>query len=120
MSERERESLYWKISLLFLAASPLVIYQLVKARFSLEFHPLPFTIILFLSMPAFMLVNIRLEKLFDSSSPLRFWFVKPMNEVQHLLRMPGEGGEASFGGLLEKTSLNQIAETIRARLAESK
>lgn len=120
MSERDKERLYWKVSLFFLAASPLVIYQLVQAHFSLAFHPFPFTIIMFLSMPVLFLLDLGAEKLSNPSASLRFWVVKPVDEVQHLLRVPGEGNEESLRGLLEKTYLNQVADTILGRLAESK
>jgi hypothetical protein len=116
VSERDRERLFWKISLLFLLASPLTVYQLARAHYFFVFNPIPFTIILFLSIPLSLVVDAVLIKLFDPTSPLRFWIVKPTDEVQHLLQLPVQEGEA-FKEMIERTHLKMIAGRIKERLA---
>ena len=120
MTEREREGVHWKLCLLFLLASPLVFYVMPSRQYSFSFHPVPFTIVLFSSLPLSLLLDVALTKLFARGSPLRVWVVKPSEEVRVLLPAPADGGEAVFAGLLEKTYLAQVAERIRARLAEQR
>ena len=118
VTERIRERLFWRISLVFLLASPLTVFQLVRVHYSFVFHPILFAVLLFLSMPLALLVDAVLIKLVDPSSPLRFWIVKPTDEVRQLRSLPVQDGEVPFKGLLERTNLYQAAERIKGRLAE--
>jgi hypothetical protein len=116
LTERAREGVYWKVCLLFLLASPLVFYVMRGRPYSPSFHPFPFTIILVASLPLAFLTDVVLTTLFGKGAPLRFWVVRPSEEVRHLLPAPMEGGGASNAGLPEETYLAQVVERIRGRL----
>jgi hypothetical protein len=118
LTERKREGVYWKLCLLFVLASPLVFYVMPSRQYSFSFHPVPFTVILFLSLPLAIVLDMALTKLFARGSPLRVWVVKPSEELTVLLPAPAEGNDAAFAGLLERTYLAQVVERIRGRLAE--
>jgi hypothetical protein len=118
LTERKREGVYWRLCLLFLLASPLVFYVMPSRQYSFSFHPLTFTIILFMSLPLSLVLDMALTKLFARGSPLRVWVVKPSEEVKMLLPAPVEVGESAFTGSLERTYLAQVVERIRGRLAE--
>src|SRR2546425_2470155 len=118
LSEKERERRFWRLSLFFVLVSPLTVYELVRAHYSFVFNPVLFAVVCVLSIPLSFLIDTVLIKLLDTTSALRFWVVKPTDEVRHLLSMPVQNGEVLFEGLLEKTFIKKIVDMTNARLAE--
>jgi hypothetical protein len=120
ITEEDREGRYWKLSLFFMLLSPLTVYQLVRlhyafvgVHYSVEF-PLLLLGFCVLSVPLSLVVDTILIKLFDTTSVLRFWVVKPTDEVRHLLSRPARGREESFEGTL----IESTVDTINSRLVE--
>src|SRR5687768_8795614 len=118
VSEKEREALVWKISLLFVLASPLIVFQLARAHYYFDFNPIVLTTFLLLIIPFNLLLDAVLIKLFGAKSRLRFWLVKPTDEVRHFLSAPVAKGNVLFKELLERTYLNQIVEAVITSLSE--
>lgn len=116
MTEREREGVYWKLCLLFVAASPLVFYAMRGRQFYFSFDPLTFPLVLIVSLPVSFLTDLAMTKLFAAGSPLRFWVVRPTEEIRHLLPAQSVDGGAGLAGLLERTYLDQVADRIADRL----
>ena len=118
LTEKERERRFWWLSLFFVLASPLTLYVLVRTHYSFAFNPFVFSIFCFVSIPLSLLVDAVLIKLFDTTSSLRFWVVKPADEVRHLLSMPVQNGEVLFEDLQQRTRLKSILDMTQARLEE--
>lgn len=118
LSEKKRERVFWRLSLFFMAVSPLTFYGLARGHYSFAFNPVPFTVVCALSIPLALVVDIVLIKMFDTTSGLRLWVVRPTDEARHLLSMPVQDGKVLFEELLQKTYLKKIVQQIQARLAE--
>jgi hypothetical protein len=117
VSEVDRERLFCKISFPFLLASPLIVLALMRAHYSFVFRPLIFTIILILSVPLSLVIDLVLAKVCDPTGQLRFYIVKPSDEVQCLLSVPAVEGAESLKEI-EENYLRELVATIRGRLDE--
>lgn len=118
LTEKNRERIFWRLSLFFVLVSPLTVFQLLRTHYAFAFNPILLAVVCFVSLPLSLLVDMVLIKLFDTTSVLRFWVVKPVDEVRHVLSMPVQDGEVLFEELLQKTYVKKIAHTIQARLTE--
>lgn len=100
MSERDRERLYWRLSLLLALASPLAVLTTARAGFSPDFNVALFTVIGFLSIPFAVLVDLLRTTL--CGDPVRLWVVKPTANAGRALAHPfPQAREAIVGRLAE-------------------
>ena len=85
MTEQERENLYWKLSLCFLAGAPVVLYFLGKIHLAPGIQQLFFSIAVFGSIPLALVFDLGLTKLSRIHAPVRFWIVKPTVTGSHFI-----------------------------------
>lgn len=77
MSSREIESLYWRISLIFILFSPLCIYHLSHIKINFIFNYYNFLIIILLTIPIQLFLVSILVVLRGGNVFKKFWIVEP-------------------------------------------
>jgi hypothetical protein len=86
MSTHELETLYWRISLLFIAVSPWCIYHLKTIKVAFAYNGFIYILIPLLTVPLQLLVTTILVSLTGSKMPGKFWIVEPSTSAKNQVK----------------------------------